>query len=128
MEAGSLTRSVVDKIHIKDINLSCIIGTFEHERHEKQEIIVSVTLHADLHKAGITDDLKKTVDYKAVEQKIMGMVENSSRHLIEALAEDIAGVCLEFDMVEKVDVTVEKPGASMLARKIAAEISREKAY
>lgn len=121
-----MTRSVVDKIHIKDITLSCIIGTFEHERREKQEVNIDVTLHADLHKAGITDDLKKTVDYKAVEQKIMGMVENSSRHLIEALAEDIAGVCLEFDLVEKVDVTVEKPRASMFARTVAVEISREK--
>lgn len=121
-----MTRSVVDKIHIKDINLSCIIGTFEHERREKQEVNIDVTLHADLHKAGITDDLKKTVDYKAVEQKIMGMVENSSRHLIEALAEDIAGACLEFDLVEKVDVIVEKPGASMYARTVAVEISREK--
>lgn len=117
----------MDKIHIKDITLSCIIGIFEHERHKKQEVNINVTLHADLSEAGIKDDFKKTVDYKAVKQKIMGLVENSTHYLIEAIAEDIAKACLEFDMVEKVDVTVEKPGALRFARTVAVEITREKA-
>lgn len=116
----------MDKVHIKDIALKCIIGIFEHERHEKQEVNINITLHTDLHEAGLTDDFSKTVDYKTVKQKIVSLVEGSSHYLIEALAEDIAAACLAFDKVEKVDVIVEKPGALNLARTVGVEISREK--
>jgi dihydroneopterin aldolase/D-erythro-7,8-dihydroneopterin triphosphate epimerase len=116
----------VDKVHIKDIALQCIVGIFEHERHEKQEVVINITLHTDLREAGRTDDFAKTVDYKAVKQKIVSLVENSSHYLIEALAENIAAACLAFERVEKVDVAIEKPGALKLARTVGVEISREK--
>ncbi|MCE5322288.1 dihydroneopterin aldolase [bacterium] len=115
----------MDEIYIQDIKASCIIGTTEQERRNKQDVVINVTLHADLREAGLADNLGKTVDYEAVEHKIVGLVGKSSRHLIEALAEDIAQVCLGFDMVEKVDVSVAKPAALKFARTVSVKISRE---
>ncbi|MEN6357372.1 MAG: dihydroneopterin aldolase [Armatimonadota bacterium] len=115
----------MDKIHIQDISVSCIIGTSDQERHNKQDIVINVTLYADLREAGLTDALSKTIDYEAVEHKIISLAEGSSHYLVEALAQDIAEVCLGFDMVKKVDVSVAKPVALKSAKNVSVEISRE---
>lgn len=114
----------MDKIHIKDISVRCIIGVREDERREKQDVIINITLYADLSEAGRTDDFTRTVDYSAVKHRIYEMVESSEYFLLEALAENIARICLSFDMVERVDVEVEKPGALRFARTVSVQISR----
>jgi len=114
----------VDRITICDIALRCIIGIFPEERREKQDVIITVTLHADLAHAGATDDFGDTVDYKAVKKAIVELVEASEFKLIEALAQAIADACLAFERVQQVDVRVEKPGALRFARTVAVEISR----
>lgn len=114
----------MDKITIRDIALRCVIGVYPEERREKQDVIITVTLHADLARAGRTDDVHDTVDYKAVEKAIVALVEGSEFALVEALAQALADVCLSFERVERVDVGVEKPGALNFARTVAVEISR----
>ncbi len=116
----------MDKIHIKDLALRGIIGVYDHERTQLQDITVNVVLHTDLSRAGKTDNFEDTVDYKSVKQSIAKLVESSQFFLVEALAEAIAGLCLEFDKVQQVDVLVEKPGALKLARTVGVEISRTK--
>ncbi|MCL5103237.1 MAG: dihydroneopterin aldolase [Armatimonadetes bacterium] len=116
----------MDRIHIRDLTLNCIIGVYEQERESKQGVVINIALHADLREAGLTDDVEKTIDYKSVKQRVIALVENSKFHLVEALAEAIANVCLEFDRVEQVDVLVEKPGALRFARTVGVEISRGK--
>ena len=116
----------MDKIHIRDIQLQCIIGVNDNERHAKQDVVINITLHADLRLAGETDDMANTINYKTVKQRILGITENSHYYLVEALAENIARECLVFDRVEQVDVVVEKPGALRFARTVGVEISRRK--
>lgn len=114
----------MDRIIISDIALRCIIGVYPEERREKQDVIVTVTVHTDLARPGKTDDFRDTVDYKAVKKGIVNLVEASDFHLIEALAQTIADLCLTFEPVQQVDVKVEKPGALRFARTVAVEISR----
>lgn len=116
----------MDKITIRDVALRCIIGIFPEERREKQDVIITVALHADLSRAGRTDDMMDTVDYKAVKQAIVALVEGSQFQLVEALAQAVADACLSFDRVEQVDVTVEKPAALRFARTVAVDISRQR--
>ncbi|MEJ2110426.1 MAG: dihydroneopterin aldolase [Acidobacteriota bacterium] len=115
-----------DKIYIRDLNLRCIIGVNPIERKEKQTVNINVVLHADLRQACITDNIEFTVDYKSVKKKIIALVENSSFHLIEALAQNIAELCLEQDGVTRVSVTLDKPGALRYSRSVAVEICRKK--
>ena len=114
----------MDKIFIRDLALRCIIGIFPEERREKQDIVINVEIHADLRTAGRSDDLKDTVDYKAIKKAILKLVEGSSFQLIESLAERIADIALENDKVKKVIVTIDKPGALRFARASAVEITR----
>jgi D-erythro-7,8-dihydroneopterin triphosphate epimerase len=117
----------MDAIYIRDILLRCIIGVYEEERREKQDVVINIKLSADLSEAGRTDDLSKTVDYKAVKQSIVKLVEGSAFLLVETLAERIAQVCLDAsECIEAVEVLVEKPGALRFARTVGVEIRRER--
>jgi FolB domain-containing protein len=114
----------LDRIHIKDLLLRCIVGIHDWERRERQDISITIVLHADLSKAAASDAIADTVDYVTIKKMIIALVERSSYGLIEALAEAIARLCLEDDRVARVDVTLEKPGALRYARTVAVEMTR----
>lgn len=116
----------MDKIRICDLRLPVIIGTLEHERKFPQNVTVNVELAYDIRKAGQSDNLFDAVDYSAVERRIIEFVSQSSFHLLEALAEGIASLCLEFGPIEQVRVTIEKPAAAVRARAISLEIERSR--
>ena len=100
----------MDKIFIRELALRCIIGIYPAERREKQDIIINVEMHCDLRKAGRSDDLNDTVDYKAVKKAILKLVEESGFQLIESLAESIADIALSDEKILQVVVTIDKPG------------------
>jgi D-erythro-7,8-dihydroneopterin triphosphate epimerase len=116
----------MDKIFIRDLALRCIIGIYPEERRERQDIVINVEMHCDLHKAGRSDDLNDTVDYKAIKKSILELVENSGFQLIEALAESIADIALADSKVQQVVVTLDKPGALRFAKSSAVEITRQR--
>jgi dihydroneopterin aldolase/D-erythro-7,8-dihydroneopterin triphosphate epimerase len=113
-----------DKIYIRDLAIRCIIGVNQDERTEKQDVVINVILFTDTRKAGRTDALEDLVDYKRVKKAILSLVESSEFLLIEKLADEIAKVCLDDSKVQKVNVTVDKPGALRYTRSVAVEIVR----
>ena len=64
------------------------------------------------------------MDYKDLRNRISSAVEVSEYFLIERMAEAIAELCLADPRVERVDVTVDKPGALRFARSVGVEITR----
>lgn len=114
----------IDKIFIKDLLLRCVIGINEFERRGKQDVVINVEIWSDLTSASKTDNIKEAVDYKEINKNIIKLVENSQFFLVEALAENVAQVCLQNRKVRKVRVTVEKPGALRFARSVGVEIVR----
>ncbi len=116
----------MDKIRIEDLQFRCIIGVNDHERHEKQDVVLNLCLHIDLRRAGQTDDIRDTLDYKDLKLAIRDFVESSQFLLLERLAEGIAAICLQRDTVQKVVVRVDKPGALRSARTVAVEIERHR--
>jgi D-erythro-7,8-dihydroneopterin triphosphate epimerase len=116
----------MDRIFIRDLALRCIIGIFPEERREKQDIVINVEMHCDLRKAGASDDLSDTVDYKTIKKAILKLVEASHFQLIESLAEKIASIALDNEKVQQVVVTIDKPGALRFAKASAVEITRKR--
>jgi len=116
----------MDRILIKDLLVRCVLGLSAEERREKQDVLISVVLLVDLAKAGRSDRAEDTVDYRAVKKDILAAVDGSQYHLAEALAERVAEACLAHGAVQRVQVTVEKPGALRFARSVAVEIERSR--
>jgi len=120
-----MAKRELDKIHIRDLLIRCIVGIYDWEREKKQDVLINITLYADLGTACQTDRIEDTVDYKAIKQKVVDMVESSSYMLVERLAERVAEVCLENPQVQRVKVLVDKTGALRFARSVGIEIVRE---
>jgi 2-amino-4-hydroxy-6-hydroxymethyldihydropteridine diphosphokinase len=57
----------------------------------------------------------------------MTHVQASERFTVEALVTDIAGLCLAFEPVHRVEVRVSKPAAERFAGAVAVEVDRSKA-
>jgi D-erythro-7,8-dihydroneopterin triphosphate epimerase len=117
-------REGMDKLFIRDLALRCIIGVYEEERHEKQDVLINLVMSCDLRAAGRSDDLNDTVDYKAIKKCILELVEKSHFQLIESMAEHIADIALADEKVFEVVVTIDKPGALRFAKSSAVEITR----
>ena len=118
--------NVMDRIRICDLLVRCILGINENERREKQDVLINLTIHADLREAGKSDRIEDTVDYRALKKRILAMAESSQYFLVEALAEAVAELCLEQQGVRQVEVSVEKPHALRFARSVAVEITRQR--
>ena len=115
----------MDLIEIRELRARAIIGVDDRERREKQEVVLTLKLHTDTRSAGRSDDLKDSLDYRSVSERILEFTESSNFLLVEKLAEEIARLCvLEFG-VPRVSVTVEKPKALESARSVGVTIERE---
>lgn len=118
----------MDRIVIPGIPLEARVGVGEEERRAPQDVEIGVVLYLDLARAGASDALTDTVDYDAVCARVTDVVASRDYHLIEALAEDVAGAVLAGFEVAEVEVRVEKPGA-LRARGVpfaAVEIRRRR--
>lgn len=116
----------MDEIFINDLLIRGVIGISEREREQPQDILVNIVIYSDIHKAGATDNVNDSVNYRTVAKKILAHTEKVSRYTVEALATDIAGLCLEESGVLGVKVRVEKPGAVRFSRSVGVEITRIK--
>jgi FolB domain-containing protein len=115
-----------DRIEIRDLLLRGILGVNPEEREKAQDILVNLTLFADLRPAGASDRIDDTVNYRTITKRIIAHVESIGRFTVEALAADIAKLCLEDERVARVRVRVEKPGALRFARSVGVEIERRR--
>ena len=116
----------MDQIFISDLVARGIIGVNAWEREKPQEILINLVLFGDLQKAGKSDDIGDIVNYSTLAKKVLAHAETAGRFTVEALATDLARLCLEEAGGEKVRVRVEKPGAVRFARSVGVEIEREK--
>lgn len=116
----------MDKVFIKDIRVCGIIGVNAWEREEPQEILINITLYTDTRSGAKSDQLVDCLDYSVLAKKIQAHTESAARHTVEALADDLANICLLESGVQKVKVRVEKPGAVCFAKSVGVEIARSR--
>lgn len=116
----------MDKIFIKNLHVKCILGVYEWERETPRDVIVSLELGTDTQPAARSDSLADCEDYDQLSQQIRALAEAARRLTVEALAEDIATLCLRSHCVREVRVRVEKPGAITGADSAGVEITRSK--
>ncbi|MEZ5174911.1 MAG: dihydroneopterin aldolase [Acidimicrobiia bacterium] len=116
----------LDRIVIRDLSLRGIIGINPDERVNEQEILVNAVLFTDTRPAAESDDINDAVNYRTITKEMIAHIEGGRPMLVERLASELAGICLAHDGVERVTVTVEKPGALRHARSVGISITRSR--
>ena len=116
----------MDKVIIKNLLARGIIGVNDWERKRAQNILINITIFADTRRAAETDHINDCVDYSKMSKKVLAHAESAQRLTVEALANDLATLCLEENLVQKVIVRVEKPGAARFAESVGVEIERSR--
>ena len=116
----------MDEIFINDLLIRGVIGITDREREQPQDILINIVLYADIHRAASTDEVTDSVNYRTVAKKVLAHTEKVNRYTVEALANDIANLCLEEPGVLGVNVKVEKPGAVRFSRSVGVMITRMK--
>src|SRR5688572_30415950 len=114
----------LDQVVIRDLLVRGVIGIHDWERKTRQDVLVNLTVFCDTRAAAASDSIVDAVDYRALSKRVIEHVEKGSPKLVERLAEEIAGLCLEVPAAERVRVRVEKPGAVRFAASVGVEIER----
>ena len=116
----------MDKVIIKNLLARGIIGVNDWERKRAQNILINITIFTDTRRAAESDNLEDCVNYSTMSKKVLAHAESVNRLTVEAVANDLARLCLEENGVQKVLVRVEKPGAVRFAESVGVEIERSR--
>lgn len=98
----------MDRITITGIQALGVHGVLAEEQARPQPFGVDVDLEVDLAPAGESDRLEDTIDYGAVSEAVVRVVESEHHQLLERLATRVAEVCRADSRVSNVTVTVRK--------------------
>ena len=111
------------KIRIKNLRLRTVIGVYEWERVQPQEVLLNIDLEFDGTRAGQSDRLEDTIDYKALKRRVLDEVEASSFQLLERLATRVLEIIHEDPRIHSARVEIDKPGALRFADSVSVEVS-----
>ena len=116
----------MDKVFIEALEIECVIGIYDWERKIRQPIVLDIEMAFDNTVPAATDDIKDTLDYKAVSKRVVSYVQSTDFGLVETLAECVAELILSEFPVGRVNLKLSKPGAVRGARAVGVKIVREK--
>ena len=115
---------MTDTVFIKGLKAASVIGCYDWERDIRQTLVIDLELEADFARAAQTDALEDALDYAAISQRVIAVCEASRFQLVEALAEHLASIVLTEFSIERLRMTVTKPGAVAEADGVGVVIDR----
>ena len=114
----------MDEVEINGLRVRSEVGFSRHELGKLQEIIITMRLRTSIKKAGETDCVEYTINNKTISKEVLFHVENKKYNIIEAVANDVARICLMRHGASSVKVTVEKPNALRFCDSSSVTIER----
>ncbi|MFC7366917.1 dihydroneopterin aldolase [Vreelandella zhaodongensis] len=114
----------MDRILIEALAVDTVIGVYDWERTIVQSLRLDLSLATDIRPAAATDDLRLTLDYAAICQRIQRFADEHQFALVETFAERLAE-CLQCEFpICWLRLIVRKPGAVPKAASVGLEIIR----
>ena len=98
----------MDKILVSKIDCVAAIGVTVEERTMKQRLSIDVEFAMDARRAAEADSLRDAIDYSQVAKAVAEVCASRDFHLIETVAEQIAGRALGEFPISQVRVLVRK--------------------
>src|SRR5258707_10431403 len=99
---------MLDRIRIESLELSAFIGVPDEERATAQHLTASLVLEPSRDFRALGDRIENTVDYFAVCEFVKSLSRARPRHLLETLAEEIAGELLARFPLRAVEIALRK--------------------
>jgi len=116
----------MDIVFIKQLQVDTIIGVYDWEKTIQQSLFLDIALHSDQRAAAASDDIKLTLDYAVIAEKVTQLITQQPIELIETVAERVAQMLLNEFAIEMVEITVSKPGAVPQAQTVGVSIVRRR--
>ncbi len=118
----------MDSIQLTGIRCYGYTGYLPEEQTLGQWFEVDLTLWLDLARAGESDRIDDTLDYRMVITTVQQIVKTQKFALIEKLAHTIAEAILQQDQVQQVQVHLSKPAAPIpdFGGRITIELTRSR--
>ena len=117
----------MDKVFIEGLEIEALIGIYDWERRIRQPLLFDLEMAFDNRVPAASDDIARTLDYKAVSKRLIDYVSASDFGLVETLAERCAALVIEEFNVEWLRLKLSKPGAVRGARAVGVIIERTRA-
>ncbi|MBK7899387.1 MAG: dihydroneopterin aldolase [Azonexus sp.] len=114
----------MDIIFIEELRLSTWVGIYPREKALPQTIELSLHIGVSTASAGASDDIRDTVDYAAVVERLRADLAGAHFNLLEKLAEHVATFLLENFAAQWVRVSVAKLGMLPGVRRVGVIIER----
>lgn len=108
-------------IRVDNLRARAILGINDDERVKTQDLIINYSMNLDITEAAASDDVVHTVDYKAINKRMIDFVEDSSFFLIEKLVTELLALLMEDKRVSSATVRVDKPTALRFADSVSLE-------
>ena len=115
---------MMDTIFIRELAVETVIGIYDWEREIKQTVYFDLEMSCDIARAAASDSVDDTLNYKAVSQALIALVEKSEFQLVETLAERVAQMILNDFEVSWLRLTLNKRGALSAAKDVGVQIER----
>ena len=106
-------RRTPDRIAVRGLTAHAHHGVYGFERENGQTFSVDAVLELDTAPAAAGDDLTRTVNYAELAQRLHAVLTGEPVDLLETLCQRLADVCLAYELVDAVEVTVHKPEADL---------------
>jgi dihydroneopterin aldolase len=98
-------------VYIKGLRAQAVIGVYDWERLIRQTLVLDLEMASDTARAAATDAISDALDYAAISQQVIALVESSEYQLIETLAEAVAAMVMREFAVPWLRLRLGKPGA-----------------
>ncbi len=115
-----------DRIFLEGIKFHGFHGLTRLERQVGVRLSVDVSLEVDLEPSGRRDDVRATLDYRRVHQRVVELGRGSSHKLLESFAVSLLDVLLEEFPAERVTVRIRKdtPVLDGIVDSVGVELTR----
>ncbi len=114
----------MDKLRITGLEVTARIGIRAWERQVLQRLAIDLEFATDAARGAANDDIADALDYGTIARDVVDFVHRSEYRLIETLAERIAQHLFDAFPIDRLKITVHKPGAVPGARDTSIEIER----
>ncbi|WP_313951292.1 dihydroneopterin aldolase [Accumulibacter sp.] len=114
----------MDIIFIDQLRATALIGIYPREKAMPQTVEISLQIGTSTASAGASDDIRHTIDYAVVTERLRAELAARQFNLLERLAEYVATLLLEDFGATWVRVSIAKLGMMRGVQRVGVIIER----